>query len=94
MVSSVMIRRLASSGRRAQARQQAASRSAGIPARAEIALKEYPSRRGLLNLPWKTPIPQGSEDQDPLMEALRTIVGSSGRPLPMVLPGSYPEASE
>ncbi|OPX34989.1 hypothetical protein B1H10_02315 [candidate division KSB1 bacterium 4484_188] len=68
-----------------------AQQQAGIPADARVKLVEIPKSKGLFNLKQKLS-PIGSRmKSDPVIEYIRMVTENPGAPLPMMLPGSYPD---
>jgi protease-4 len=66
---------------------------AGIRSDQEIDLVEISKYKGLFNFPWKIPsLPAGVEDNS-VYQYLRKAFERPGEPLPMMLPGTYPEIS-
>ena len=72
---------------------KAARRMAGLGDAQEADIVEYPASQGLFRWPWEKSslLPAGAEE-DHVIEAIRMLLDARGRPLPMVLPGEYPEA--
>jgi len=60
----------------------------------DLRIVEYPRRRGLFSVPWSSNGVAEWEVEDPVIEAARMLNDARGRPLPLVLPGSYPEVSD
>jgi protease-4 len=69
-----------------------ARQNARIRSHEEVEIVEYPSRRGLFNWPWREYPGLETASEDPWVTYIRMLSESRGRPLPLLLPGSYPEA--
>lgn len=68
-----------------------AQQKAGLKPNAEIKIVEIPKYKGLFNfqpklLPFATRL-----EEDPVLEYIRMISERPGQPLPMLMPGTYPE---
>jgi ClpP class serine protease len=68
-----------------------ARQNARIRDHEEVEIVEYPSRRGLFNWPWREYPGVETVSDDPWTTYIRMLTESQGRPLPLLLPGSYPE---
>ncbi len=60
----------------------------------DLRIVEYPRRRGLFSVPWSSNGVAEWAVEDPVIETARMLYDARGRPLPLVLPGSYPEVSD
>ena len=66
---------------------------AGIEPDQEIDLIEISKYKGLFNFPWKMPSLPAGVQENSVYRYLKIVCERPGEPLPMMLPGTYPEIS-
>ena len=71
-----------------------AKEKAGLKPKAEFRIVEIPRNKGFINLQIPAfPVKSGIEN-DPVIRYIKMITQNPGKPLPMMVPGSYPTAEE
>jgi protease-4 len=63
---------------------------AAITASEPVQIVEYPRVRGLFRWPGQSRLPTLRLATDPVVEAIEMLLDARGRPLPLLVPGSYP----